>query len=228
MKRRLRLRSRPQPSSRGRAGLPGVRAGSGRLSIRAVVSRHYGEGSPADPSIHVRARSSDARLTDEGGLVRLAEQDRSRWHAVEIAEGIAWLMRADHRQPGPYAIQAAIAAEHASARTAAETDWVAIALLYRRLSDRAPSPVVMLNRAVAEAEADGPEAGLALLDGLDDALPHHPLVPATRAELLTRIGETEAARHQFVRALELTSNDVEAAFLRERLRALGPPPETAD
>jgi RNA polymerase sigma-70 factor (ECF subfamily) len=161
----------------------------------------------------------DSRTDGAGRLVRLAEQDRGRWRSAEIREAIGLLAAADHRRPGPYAVQAAIAAEHATAPTAAATDWPAIALLYDRLAEMTDSPVVRLNRAVAQAEAFGPAAGLAALAGLDDELPRHPLVSATRAELLHRSGADEAALAQLRRAISLTVNDVEAAFLQDQLAA---------
>jgi RNA polymerase sigma-70 factor (ECF subfamily) len=161
----------------------------------------------------------DSRTDGDGRLVRLAEQDRSRWRSEEIRAATALLERADHRRPGVYAVQAAIAAEHATAATAAATDWLAIALLYDRLAEITDSPVVRLNRAVAQAEAFGPTAGLAALAGLDDELPRHPLVPATRAELLHRLGAAAEAVAQLRRAIALTVNATESRFLRDRLDA---------
>jgi len=157
----------------------------------------------------------DARLSSAGELVLLADQDRSRWDAEEIAQGRAALERAlALRLPGPYQLQAAIAALHAEE----ETDWSEIALLYSRLLDFAPSPVVELNRAAAVALAHGAEAGLALADsiaGLDD----YYLLHSTRADLLRRLGRSEEAARAYDRALELAPSEPERAFLRGRLRA---------
>jgi RNA polymerase sigma-70 factor (ECF subfamily) len=155
----------------------------------------------------------DAR-TDAGGLVRLADQDRGRWHAEEIAAGLAELERAARRRaPGPYAIQAAIAAEHASAATAAATDWPAIAALYGQLERVAPTPAVRLNRAIAVAEAGEPERALARLEGLDGPLAGRHELPAARAELLARLGRTAAARRAYDDAVALAGNTMVRAHL---------------
>ena len=159
----------------------------------------------------------DARI-DDGRLVRLSEQDRSRWHRAEIDTGLQRLNDAVTKTdtPGSYLLQAAIAAEHMRAPTAAETDWAGIATLYVRLDRLTGSPVVRLNRAVAVAEAEGPAAGLALLDGLDEELSRHHRLPATRAELLRRLGDREAALEQYDRALERVGTDTERAYLTAR------------
>ena len=158
-----------------------------------------------------------ARTGAEGELVLLAEQDRATWNSAEIAEGTRVLDRALRlRQPGPYQLQAAIAALHSEAPTANATDWPQIAALYGELARVQPSPVVELNLAVAVAMADGPEAGLARLDGLDE-LEHYHLLHATRADLLRRLGRTGEAAAAYRRALNLATNPVEQAFLEERL-----------
>jgi RNA polymerase sigma-70 factor (ECF subfamily) len=166
----------------------------------------------------------DARTDPQGRLVLLPDQDRSRWDAAAIAEGLRLVRAAARRVPmdgaGPYLLQAAIAAEHAVARSAADTDWPRIAELYAVLEARTGSPVVRLNRAVAVAEADGPAAGLALLGGLDQQLPSYHLLPATRADLLRRLGDAAGAREQYARALERAGNDADRAFLAGRLAAL--------
>ncbi|MBN1092582.1 sigma-70 family RNA polymerase sigma factor [Blastococcus sp. TML/M2B] len=156
-----------------------------------------------------------ARTSADGELVLLADQDRSRWDRAQVAEGQD-LVRACLRRgrPGPYQLQAAIAAVHADARTAAATDWRQVLALYDHLLALAPSPVVALNRAVAVAEVDGPAAGLAQLDGLD--LPRSHLLPAVRADLLRRLGRTSEALEQYRAALELAGNERERAFLRRR------------
>ena len=154
----------------------------------------------------------EARQRD-GAVVLLAEQDRTRWHADEIDEAVALLTPLTDAPAAPYLLQALIAAEHAIAPSAAATDWSRIADRYRELDELTGSPVVRLNRAVAVAEADGPLAGLRLLDGL--ALPGHRL-PATRAELLARAGRLDAARTAYDEAIGRCHNLAERAHLIER------------
>jgi len=161
----------------------------------------------------------DARAND-GRLVLLPDQDRARWRHDEIAEALALLGPHLGARSTPYLLQAVIAAEHAIAPTAAETDWTRIAGWYAELERLTGSPVVRLNRAVAVSEADGPDAGLRLLDGLE--LPGHRL-PAARAELLARAGLPEEARAQYELAIERCGNEVERAHLGERLSLLRPP-----
>ena len=155
----------------------------------------------------------DARVSPEGRLVLLEDQDRGLWDAEEIVQGRAALDRAlAHRLPGPYQLQAAIAALHAEP----ETDWREIALLYGRLLNLTPSPVVELNRAVAVAMAHGAEEGLALMEtieGLDD----YYLLHAARADLLRRLDRSDEAAAAYERALALAPSDVERGFLRARL-----------
>jgi len=171
----------------------------------------------------------DTRLDATGALVLLPDQDRTRWHRNEIAEGVALLSSSAAPASAPghqtrlaqeYRLQALIAAEHATAPTAADTRWTVIAGLYARLEALTGSPVVRLARAVAVAEASGPEDGLALLDGLDDALPHHHRVPAVRAELLARAGHRDAAAAAYRAALTLVTNPTERTHLESRLAAL--------
>ena len=169
--------------------------------------------------LHQDARR-DARTGAGGELVLLEDQDRSLWHAGRIAEAGRVLERASaHRLPGPYQLQAAIAAVHASAATAAETDWALMASLYARLAVIAPSPLVELNRAVAIAMADGPESGLAVVDAID-GLDGYRLFHAARADLLRRAGRPHEAEPAYRRALELTPNAVERRFLERRLAEL--------
>jgi RNA polymerase sigma-70 factor (ECF subfamily) len=157
----------------------------------------------------------DARVVD-GRIVLLEDQERARWDWDEIAQGTAALDRAlARRMPGPYQLQAAIAALH----TADDTDWHQIALLYRRLGELTPSPVIDLNMAVAVAMADGLEAGLALVDGID-GLDGYYLLHSTRADLLRRLGRTAESSTAYERALDLAPSDVERDFLRERLATL--------
>jgi RNA polymerase sigma-70 factor (ECF subfamily) len=157
----------------------------------------------------------DARTGPDGRLVLLPDQDRTRWDAGQIAEGLALLRAAARRGPaGPYLVQAAIAAEHARAGTAADTAWDRIAALYAALEELTGSPVVRLNRAVAVAEVDGPAAGLALLAGVE--LPGFHLLPATRADLLRRLGRTAEARAEYDVAIGIAGNAADRAFLTRR------------
>ncbi|MFC8513337.1 RNA polymerase sigma factor [Streptomyces sp. NPDC057257] len=160
------------------------------------------------------------RVDTAGDLVTLEDQNRTAWDSAEIAEGTALLETALRRgRPGPYQIQAAIAACHATAPTAEETDWADIAGLYGELARFVPSAVVRLNRTVAVGMADGPEAGLALLAELEqegDLADYH-LLPATRADLLRRAGRAEEAAEAYERALELVENEAERRFLEKRL-----------
>ena len=161
-----------------------------------------------------------ARVDAEGDLVLLEDQDRTRWDVPEIEEGLAVLDRALRRtKPGPYQVQAAIAACHATALDAAATDWTEIAALYGELARMVPSAVVELNRAVAVAMSEGLETGLALVDELDASgrLPRYALVPATRADLLRRLGRADAAASAYREALALTGTDAERRYLEKRL-----------
>jgi RNA polymerase sigma-70 factor (ECF subfamily) len=160
------------------------------------------------------------RVDPAGDLVRLEDQDRTRWDRQEIEEGTRVLEAALRRgRPGPYELQAAIAACHATASEAAATDWAQIALLYGRLARLNPSPVIELNRAVAVAMADGPARGLDLVAALESAgtLRGYHLLPATRADLLQRLGRTEEAAASYREALDLAATDAERRFLARRL-----------
>jgi RNA polymerase sigma-70 factor (ECF subfamily) len=168
----------------------------------------------------------DARVGADGELVLLDDQDRTRWDRAKIAEGSALLEHALRmRRIGPYQLEAAIAALHDEAATPAATDWPQIAALYAELANRAPSPVVELNRAVAIAMADGPESGLSLMDRLDasGALDAYPYLHAARADLLRRLGRRDEAAVAYRRARELTANVAERAFLERRLIEVGRP-----
>ncbi len=164
-----------------------------------------------------------ARTSPTGDLVLLEDQDRSLWNQDLIAEGMALVERAlASRQIGPYAIQAAIAAVHAEARTPASTDWTQIVALYDVLAQMEPSPVVELNRAVAVAMRDGPAAGLDLIDAImaRGDLSDYYLAHSARAELCRRLGRIEEARAAYERALSLTQQEPEQRFLRARLSDL--------
>ncbi len=162
----------------------------------------------------------EARVDQSGDLVLLEDQDRSRWDGARIAEGQALMERAIAcRRPGPYQIQAAIAALHDEAGSWAQTDWRQIVELYRRLLAMDPSPVVELNLGVAVAMADGPPVGLAMIDGLaaTGALDTYPYLHAARADLLRRLGRRSEAAVAYRTALGLTDNGAERAFLQRRL-----------
>jgi RNA polymerase sigma-70 factor (ECF subfamily) len=161
-----------------------------------------------------------ARVDADGQLVLLEAQDRARWDASVIAEGVALLESAlRHGRPGPYQIQAAIAAVHAEAARPEDTDWQQIVALYDELLKVMPTPVVQLNRAAAVAMADGPLAGLMLLDqlALGEELDGYHLFHATRADLLRRLGERGEALVEYGRALELCHNEAERKFLQRRM-----------
>jgi RNA polymerase sigma-70 factor (ECF subfamily) len=203
------------------------------LCDRAVaLTRVLTELLPSDPEakgmlalmLFHRARQA-ARVNDSGDLVTLEDQDRSRWDQAELELGRRHLEDAlAARRPGQYQIQAAIAACHAAARTAQATDWPRIARLYRHLADMTGSPVVELNRAVAVAMADGPAAGLALLQRLEagGALAGYYLLPATRADFLRRLGRNEEAAGAYEEAAALAGTDPERRFLNARLAEVRP------
>ena len=168
----------------------------------------------------------DGRVDAAGDMVPLDEQDRSRWDRAAIDEGLAVLDAALRRgEPGPYQVQAAIAACHASAPDAASTDWPQIAVLYASLARMAPSAVVALNRAVAVAMAEGPEAGLVLVEALvaSGALPGYHLLPATRADLLRRLGRRAEAAAAYREARALAATDAERRYLDRRLAEVAAP-----
>ena len=172
-----------------------------------------------------------SRLDDSGQLVLLADQDRSRWDGDLLVHGLAMFdraLRTSSRPAGRFLLQAGIAAAHAEATTFGATDWRGIAALYDRLADAWPSPVVEVNRAVAHAYADGPGAGLALLERLDGdpRLRGYHYLPATRAELLRRAGRTHEAAGAYRQALEQVSAPTERDFLLRRLAELVDDPST--
>jgi predicted RNA polymerase sigma factor len=189
---------------------------------------------PEQPEAHglvalmeIQASRIPARTGPGGALVTLLEQDRGRWNRLLITHGLAALAKAAacarsaESEPGPYVIQAELAACHARAGTTADTDWHRIVALYETLGALAPSPVIELNRAVAVAMADGPAQALAIVDSLegDPALRGYHLLPAVRGDLLARLGRTDQARKEFERAAALTANDSERAHLLRRAAA---------
>ncbi|MEQ8142391.1 sigma-70 family RNA polymerase sigma factor [Streptomyces sp. OP7] len=183
---------------------------------------------PKEPEVHgltalleLQASRTAARTGPDGAPVLLKDQNRARWNRLLIGRGVAALARADavaSGPPGPYALQAAIAACHAHAYRYEETDWPRIAALYGLLAARTPSPVVELNRAVAVSMAEGPEAALPLVDALAEvpALRDYHLLPSVRGDLLARLGRTDEAREEFLRAARLTGNTREQELLLRR------------
>ena len=173
--------------------------------------------------MEIQASRLHARVGPDGEPVLLMDQDRSRWDQLLIRRGLAALARAESSGGvlGPYTLQAAIAACHARARVASETDWVRIAALYDALSQVMPSPVVELNRAVAVGMAFGPEAGLEIIEGLADepSMRSYHLLPSVRADLLGKLGRNEEARAAWARAAELAGNAREKALLTARANA---------
>ncbi|WP_239103451.1 RNA polymerase sigma factor [Microbispora corallina] len=187
---------------------------------------------PSEPEVHglvalmeIQESRSAARVGPSGEPIRLLDQDRGRWNQLHIRRGLAALARAEALggSLGPYALQAAIAACHARARTAGETDWARMAALYGSLAALTSSPIVELNRAVAVGMAYGPEAGLALADALagEPALKDYHLLPSVRGDLLVKLGRTDEARTEFERAAALTRNGRERALLLGRAAACG-------
>ncbi|MDF3301116.1 RNA polymerase sigma factor [Streptomyces tropicalis] len=196
------------------------------------LARLLGGLMPKEPEVHAltallefQASRTAARTGTDGAPVLLKDQDRRRWNRMLIARGVDALARADATSrgaPGPYALQAAIAACHAHAYSYEETDWARIAALYGALAVRSPSPVVELNRAVAVSMASGPAPALAIVDALaaGPALRDYHLLPSVRGDLLARLGRTEEARAEFARAATLARNTRERALLLRR--AAGP------
>ena len=190
----------------------------GRLLVRLMPDEPEAMGLLALMVLHDARR--DARLDEAGDLVTLEDQDRRLWSAPRIAEGLEILAAARRMdRPGPYQVLAAIAACHASAPAADGTDWAEVTALYDQLCDMVPSPVLALNKAVAVAMSEGPDTGLLLVDEIEEggALPDYYLLPATRADLLRRLGRAEDAAPHYRRALELAPTDAERRFLAKRL-----------
>jgi predicted RNA polymerase sigma factor len=191
------------------------------------LGRVLAELMPAEPEVHglvalmeIQASRIPARLSPAGLPVPLPEQNRGRWDQLLIRRGFTALLRAEQLggPPGPYVLQAAIAACHARARTATDTEWQQIAQLYQALAALVPSPVVELNRAVAVAMADGPERGLKIVDGLaaEPALAGYHHLPSVRGDLLARLGRHDEAAAEFRRAAALTRNTPERTLLLQR------------
>jgi RNA polymerase sigma factor (sigma-70 family) len=191
---------------------------------------------PEEPEVHglialmeIQASRTAARLDTQGRPVLLLAQDRTRWDAGQIERGLAALARSDALDGarGPYALQAALAACHARAATAADTDWPQIVALYDALAALAPSPVVALNRAVAIGMAFGPQAALEIVEQLerDQSLPGYPWLPSVRGDLLQRLGRSDEARAAFRQAADLSGNAQERELLQQRAQ---PRPDPQD
>jgi RNA polymerase sigma-70 factor (ECF subfamily) len=192
-----------------------------RLLLELIPDQAEAEGLLA--LLLLQDSRSRARTGPRGELLTLDRQDRSLWDRAQIEEGAALIERALRRQrPGPYQFQAAIAAIHAQARRAEDTGWAEIAALYAALHRLQPSPIVRLNQAVAVAMAFGYERGLSIMDDLEreGGLDDYYMLHASRADLLRRLGRNAEARVAYERALQLTQNSVEQAFLRERISGL--------
>src|SRR5687767_12007815 len=162
----------------------------------------------------------EARLDDEGNLVVLEEQDRRRWNRPQIDEALSLVNEALSGTPGPFALEAAISAEHCKAARSADTNWSRIVSLYNQLQELLPSPIIALNRAVAVGMADGPQSAITLINELADSgeLEGYHLLPAARADMLRRLGSNREAAESYELALGLVSNDSERRFLERRLR----------
>jgi RNA polymerase sigma-70 factor, ECF subfamily len=188
--------------------------------ILAELAAEEGEVHGLVALMEIQASRLKARVAPNGEPILLLDQNRARWDRLLIRRGLAALARAQAQGPlGPYALQASIAACHARARAAEDTDWRRIVSLYRQLAEITPSPVVELNLAVAVAMVDGPEAGLARVDALanEPALKNYHLLPSVRGDLLKKLGRREEARAEFERAAQLTQNARERALLLGRV-----------
>jgi predicted RNA polymerase sigma factor len=196
------------------------------------LGRILAELMPQEAEVHglvalmeIQASRSRARVDAEGAPVVLLDQNRAFWDQLLIRRGLAALERAEALADprGPYTLQAAIAACHARARTAEDTDWTQIAVLYAELAVQTQSPIVELNRAVAVAMAVGPAAGLAIVDAVaaEPAMRRYHLLPSVRGDLLARLGRIDEARIEFERAAALTRNSRERQLLVARARAAG-------
>jgi RNA polymerase sigma factor (sigma-70 family) len=195
------------------------------------LARILAELAPAEAEVHglaalmeLQASRLGARVGADGEPILLLDQNRARWDHLLIGRGLAAIARAHAAgPPGPYVLQAEIAACHARARTADETDWHRIAAIYAALAQLAPSPIVELNRAVAVGMAEGPAAGLAVVDAIanDPKLASYHLLPSVRGDLLAKLGRNPEARAEFTRAAELARNAKERELLLARAKALG-------
>ncbi|HVZ44798.1 MAG TPA: RNA polymerase sigma factor [Ramlibacter sp.] len=190
--------------------------------ILAQLAPREAEAQGLAALLELQASRTRARTDAQGRAVLLAHQDRGRWDWLLIRRGLAALERSEALSPqrGPYALQAAIAACHARAASVETTDWKRIAALYGELARAAPSPVVQLNRAVAVSMAEGPEAGLAIIDALaqEKSLKNYHWLPSVKADLLAKLGRHEEARAEFLRAAAMATNEREKELLAQRAR----------
>jgi RNA polymerase sigma-70 factor, ECF subfamily len=200
-----------------RADLCGEAIRLARL-VRTLMTPHPAEATGLLALMLLHDSRRDARLDKAGDLIVLEEQDRGQWNRNQIAEARKLVDEALRGEVGPFAIQAAIAAEHCRAERPEETDWRKIAALYGLLERLQESPVVALNRAVAVAMAEGPNAGLTLIDNIAPDLEEYHLLHAARADLLRRAGNSTEAAKSYRRALELVTNESERRYLERRLR----------
>ena len=197
----------------------------GRLVITLMEPQPPAEAKALVALMLLHDARRDARLDEAGEIIVLEDQDRSRWNQKQIAEALLLLKEAPRGEAGPFALQAAIAAVHCQAARPADTNWTEIVRLYDQLERVQPSPIVSLNRAVAVAMAEGPRAGLAMIDRLaaEDDLSDYHLLHAARADLLRRLALFEESAKSYMQALALVTNDSERRYLERRLREVQPP-----
>jgi len=214
--------TRGEPLARAHLSVEAIRLG--RLLRTLMAPRSPAEVTALVALMLLHDARREARLDEAGDLVLLSDQDRGRWNREQIADALPMVEESLVSGPGPYALQAAIAALHCQAARAEDTDWPQIVRLYELLERVQPSPIVTLNRAVAVSMVDGPRAALGIVDGIarDGTLDEFHLLHATRADLLVRLGAADEAAQSYSRALALTGNDGERRFLERRLRALTP------
>ena len=213
--------TRGEPLARAHLSVEAIRLG--RLLRTLMAPRPPAEVTALLALMLLHDARRDARLDEAGDLVLLSDQDRSRWNREQIAEALPMVEESLVSGPGPYALQAAIAALHCQAVRAEDTDWPQIVRLYELLERVQPSPIVTLNRAVAVSMVDGPRAALGIVDAIarEGTLDEFHLLHATRADLLSRLGAADEAVQSYSRALALTGNDGERRFLERRLREVG-------
>ena len=199
----------------------------GRLLKQLLEPRTPAEASALLALMLLHDSRREARFDDDGNLVVLEEQNRARWNRPQINEALALVAQALAGEPGPFTLEAAIAAEHCKAARAEDTNWAQIVRLYDLLAEVMPSPVVSLNRAVAICMDQGPQAGLGLVEELaaSGELGDYHLLHAARADMLRRLGANDEAAESYKAALELATNDSERRFLERRLREVLSPPQ---
>jgi RNA polymerase sigma-70 factor, ECF subfamily len=197
----------------------------GRLVIALMEPQAPSEAKALVALMLLHDARRDSRLDAAGEIIVLEEQDRTRWNQKQIADAMVVLKDAQRGAPGPFSLQAALAAEHCKAARPADTNWAEIVRLYTQLQRVQPSPIVSLNRAVAVAMASGPRAGLAEMDAIAgaDGLSEYHLFHAARADLLRRLGSQDEAAKSYLQALALVTNDSERRYLERRLREVRAP-----